>query len=82
MIHQADGGREEEWAGHQQGHGIRPSQYILHCLAQDLQDSRARIPSGAGSDGGACGEGRKKGKRRNEQRSDLSFQMRHGLMQD
>ncbi|TNN75568.1 hypothetical protein EYF80_014214 [Liparis tanakae] len=25
-IHQADGGREEEWAWHQQGHGIRPSQ--------------------------------------------------------
>ncbi|TNN27730.1 Patatin-like phospholipase domain-containing protein 4 [Liparis tanakae] len=25
MIHQADGGREEEWAESQQGHDIRPS---------------------------------------------------------
>ncbi|TNN36588.1 hypothetical protein EYF80_053245 [Liparis tanakae] len=25
MIHQADGGREEKWAGPQQGHDIRPA---------------------------------------------------------
>ncbi|TNN58355.1 hypothetical protein EYF80_031418 [Liparis tanakae] len=43
-IHQADGGREEEWAGLQQGHGTEVSQcislqLILHPLALFLTSS-------------------------------------------
>ncbi|TNN69899.1 hypothetical protein EYF80_019967 [Liparis tanakae] len=42
MIHQADGGREEEWAGHHQGHGVvgnvvtRSAQMLLCCCLAEF----------------------------------------------